>query len=192
MKTLTSVSALLFRAIALAPALAIESPRPPDNGNLPDCPLAGPSFPTPSHLSNSTVFSNAIKNLNTQIADESLGLNSNTTAWAVAVFSAKENKTLFERYHMPGDIDVGVNRVDKNSIFRIGSVSKVFTVWAFLATLGDSRFNDPITKYIPELANASSPAHDGAIYDDIESARWEDVTVGDLASHSAGIARDGK
>lgn len=175
----------LFLALASSAAAQV----PPSLSTDADCPLAGPAFPAPSHLSNSTVFAGAIKGFQGQLNNKTLGLKPNDTAWAMAVFSAKENKTLYEDYYTP-PIDVGVKKVDGDSIFRLASVSKVFTVWTVLTAIGDKHFNDPITKYIPELADAKP--NTTAIYDDIDNVRWEDVTLGDLASQSAGIARDGK
>lgn len=156
-----------------------------------ECALAGPGFPSPSRLSNSSLLSEAIASFGKSLDDVQLDLQANDTAWAVALFSSKQNETLYEHYYTP-PIDVGVSKVDRNSIFRIGSVSKVFSVWSFLISVGDEHFNDPITKYIPELANL--PCTDGLgqqeLYNDIDHVRWEEVTLGQLASHAAGIARD--
>jgi CubicO group peptidase (beta-lactamase class C family) len=51
---------------------------------------------------------------------------------------------------------------------------------------------DPVAKYIPEIQAAvvdllrnSTKRHDG-----INFTKWNEVTVGELASHLAGIARD--
>lgn len=188
-------SLLLFALIKSLPEASasslgsIDGLFSPDNGFGSDCPLAGPGFPSPSHLSESVSFSEAVSLFEGYVSDEKLGLEANDTAWAVAIFSAKENKTLYERYHTP-PIDVGVSKVDRDSIFRLASVTKVLTVWTFLAELGDASFNEPISKYIPELTRANTPTD--VIYDDIDEVRWEDITIGDLASQSAGIARDGK
>ncbi|KAJ5806712.1 hypothetical protein N7474_010304 [Penicillium riverlandense] len=184
---------LLIGALSLALAAVVNAqgqgvdPLLPENSPGSDCPLAGPAFPAPAHLSNSTLFHDAILEFEAQLTNRSLGLEGNDTAWAIAVFSAKENRTVYERYYTP-PINVSVKEVNEDSVFRLASASKVFTVWAFLKELGDSRFNDPITKYVPELANKSY--HTDTVYDDIEDVRWEEVTLGELASQSAGIARD--
>ncbi|KAI0423507.1 beta-lactamase/transpeptidase-like protein [Xylaria sp. FL1042] len=153
------------------------------------CVLAGPGFPSPSHISNSLVLNETIGKF-----EESLrgaGLHRNDSAWAVALFSSKENKTLYEQYYTP-PIDVGVPKVDRDSTFRIGSVSKVFAVWSFLIEVGDEHFNDPITKYVPELTNLSyaKGANPQEFYNDIDQVRWDEVTLGQLASQAAGIPRD--
>lgn len=158
-----------------------------------DCPAAGPDFPPPSHFANSTSLSDAIAQIEALLANDTLGLQANDTAFGIALFSAKENLTLYERYYTP-PIDVGVEKVDRDSIFRIASVSKVFTVWSFLIEAGDGYFNDPITKFVPELANLTESASaNGTVgYDDLDEVRWEDVTLGNLASQAAGIPRDGR
>ncbi|KAI1748962.1 beta-lactamase/transpeptidase-like protein [Xylaria castorea] len=155
------------------------------------CALAGPGFPSPSGLSNSSMLNEGIAEFEKSLSSVQLGLQANDTAWAVALFSSKENKTLYEHYYTP-PIDVGVSKVDSNSIFRIGSVSKVFSVWSFLIEVGDKYFNDPITKYIPELANLTynGGSDQQEVYNDIDHVRWEEVTLGQLASHAAGILRD--
>jgi CubicO group peptidase (beta-lactamase class C family) len=45
--------------------------------------------------------------------------------------------------------------VTKDSIYRIGGITEVFTVWSLLLLEGDQIFNDPVVKYLPELANTS-------------------------------------
>jgi len=65
------------------------------------------------------------------------------------------------------------NPVSKNTQFRIGSTSKVLTS-AGLARLVDKRVIDlnlPISNYAPELPNTE----------------WQEITVRQLASHTAGI-----
>ncbi|KAK3939228.1 hypothetical protein QBC46DRAFT_342813 [Diplogelasinospora grovesii] len=68
--------------------------------------------------------------------------------------------------------------------------------WAFLINAGDAYFSDPVTKYVPELADATRAApgagDDKIVYDDINNVRWEHVTLGNLGSQAAGIARDGE
>lgn len=157
------------------------------------CDLAGPGFPAPSELSSSNKLVEAIATFEKLLDD---GLRANNTAWTVALFSSKEKKTLYEQYHTP-EIDVGVATVNEHSIFRIASISKVFSVWSFLIEVGDERFGDPITKYVPELLDSensisSRNCSSSVIYDDIDRVKWEEVTLGQLASHAAGITRDRK
>lgn len=150
-----------------------------------ECILAGPGYPSPFHLSNSSHHADATSVFEALLDEKDL--LANDTAWAVALFSSKENKTLYEKYHTP-QIDIGVRQLDQDSVFRIASISKVFTVWSFLKEVGDEHFNDPITWYIPELANLTGVTE--TVYDDLDQVRWDDVTLGQLASSTAGIPRD--
>lgn len=159
-----------------------------------DCVLAGPDFPPPSSFSTSQLHARAVTEFEGLLTKKALGLLPNDTAWGVALFSSKENKTIYEHYYTP-PINIGIKEVDRDSIFRIGSVSKVFSVWSFLIEAGDSYFNEPITTYVPELANLSF-IYDGiqsnTLYDDINHVRWDEVNLGELASQAAGIVRDRK
>lgn len=167
-----------------------------------DAPLAGPDFPAPSHLKSSAPLQGAIKKFeaylnNRDKSSDSPQLKTEDTAFAVSLFSSRENVTLYEKYYTPPAVDMGVKEITQDSVFRVGSVSKVVTVWAFLITAGDEYFNDPVTKHVPELANLATKRSNEALgksssvtYDDIDTVRWEDVTLGQLASHGAGIARD--
>ncbi|KAI0193884.1 beta-lactamase/transpeptidase-like protein [Astrocystis sublimbata] len=157
------------------------------NGN--DCVLFGPEFPAASQLSGSKTLADAVQKFEARLTNSSSTLGSKDTAWAVALFSSKENRTLYEYYHTPS-VDVGVEKVDKDSIFRIGSISKVFTVWSFLIEAGDRYYNEPITKYLPELKSNPNKAPDDSVYDDINNVQWDDVTIGQLASQAAGIPRE--
>ncbi|KAH8881931.1 beta-lactamase/transpeptidase-like protein, partial [Thozetella sp. PMI_491] len=155
-----------------------------------DCPLAGPDFPAARELSGSLLLDRAIATFESVLSNETLRLRANDTAFGVALFSSTENKMRYESYHTP-PINVGVPAVDRNSIFRIGSISKLFTVWTFLVNArGDSLFNEPVTKYVPELAGLLGEVGGDVVYGDINQVNWEEVTLGNLASQAAGIPRD--
>ena len=69
--------------------------------------------------------------------------------------------------------------LNDGTIYRIGSVSKLYTVYAILANAGMEVLDHRVTRYLPELAgNAGS--------DPLQRIRWEDVTVGALASQLGG------
>ena len=110
--------------------------------------------------------------------------NMNVTSFAVEVTSAE--KTLWGHYHtaplLGNYTDSEPTRVNPNTSFRIASISKVFTVLAALLQekKGHLSLRDPVTKYIPELANDRK---DGKIM-------WEDITLESLASQLSGIPRE--
>lgn len=154
----------------------------------PGAALAGPALPAPTTLQGSDSLTSANTAFEKSIAVSPV-VQANETAWAVAVFSTHDDEPLYERYFTP-DYNISVAQVDRDSIFRIASVSKVFSVWSFLIEVGDEHFNDPIIRYVPELAAVSNTLGGTVVYDDIDTVRWEEVTLGQLASHLAGIPRD--
>ncbi|OCL14694.1 beta-lactamase/transpeptidase-like protein [Glonium stellatum] len=159
---------------------------------VPNCPLIGPEFPNPRNLSTHAAFQAAIKNLTDifNYIDTSNTTSAQNFSYSVQVFSTDENfPTLFEHHHTASNLrsfnSSGVRNVGASTVYRLGSVTKVFTVLAFLAEVGDTHFNEPITKFVPELANATKPGSDVVRY-----VNWEEVTIGGLASQMAGIGRD--
>ena len=69
--------------------------------------------------------------------------------------------------------------LNDDTIYRIGSVSKLYTVYAILANAGMGVLDHPVTRYLPELAGNSGS-------DPLQRISWEDVTVGALASQLGG------
>lgn len=150
--------------------------------------LAGPAFVPPANLRGSDTLDSASKGFEDYIRS-STAIQFNDTAWAIAVFSTHDDEPLYERYFTP-DYDIGSTDVNRDSVFRIASVSKVFSVWTFLNEVGDDHFHEPISRYVPELVIAANNSSDPVLYDDIDHVRWEEVTLGQLASQLAGIPRD--
>ncbi|MEW6125791.1 MAG: serine hydrolase [Acidobacteriota bacterium] len=68
--------------------------------------------------------------------------------------------------------------VDSNSIFEIGSITKVFTciLLADMVKRGDMKLDDPIAKYLP--AGVKAPTRNG-----------KEITLLDLATHTSGLPR---
>lgn len=155
-----------------------------------NCPILGPVFPPPSNLAASIAIQNATAALKVAIEDglRTGTLNSNLTSFSLEIFSAQTSKPLFEFYHTAPVLasSNGTKTVGSDSIYRIGSISKLFSVYTFLVEAGDVHFNEPITKYVPELAAASRKAITNAV----DFVDWNEVTIGNLASHMGGIGRD--
>lgn len=72
------------------------------------------------------------------------------------------------------------------SLYRIGSISKLFTVYTLLVNYGWEHWDDNITKYLPELQGAANLDDDTSV----AHADWSKITVGGLASQLSGIGRD--
>ncbi|CAZ82367.1 unnamed protein product [Tuber melanosporum] len=103
----------------------------------------------------------------------------NTTSYAVQVTTAEN--TIFSAYHTADILgeyrDGEPSEVTGDTYFRIASNTKVFTVLAVMLTEGMS-LDDGILKYIPELVDGEG------------GVEWEDITLGALGGHLAGVVRE--
>lgn len=91
-----------------------------------------------------------------------------------------ETDTILGGYHTArkrNETRPGVKRVDGDSLYRIASITKVFTVLGLLYQYEDGKveLDAPISKYIPELSG---------------NIPFDDITVRILASQLSGIPRD--
>jgi hypothetical protein len=77
-------------------------------------------------------------------------LDNQGTSFSASVFSLTNNEPLFE-FHFEAPTLNGSytkGKLSENTIYRAGSISKLFTVYAFLVDIGDHVYLDPVTKYI--------------------------------------------
>ncbi|KAI1747220.1 beta-lactamase/transpeptidase-like protein [Xylaria castorea] len=177
-------------AIVVAPTL-LSFPPLGTAQYSPNCPLQGAVFPAPRNPSNSSLaISSGLSTLKDKlqeiIAYPSVFDNA-TTSFQLSLFSKDELLLSFS--HAATSINkssLPSGTLDENTIFRIGSVSKLLTVYALLAEIGMSHMNDPVTTWIPELANRVNES----ARDAVRRVSWEDITIGALASHEAGLDRD--
>ncbi len=143
-----------------------------------DCPILGPTYPEVLDPISSGVFAAAKASFNDEITKAlASGQLDNGTAFSIQVFSRNSDKLLFDYHHGPS--------VGPDTLYRIGSISKVMTVYTTLAELGDKYWTEPVTKYVPELAKLK-------VQDPVYNTDWSEVTLGALASYLSGIARDCK
>ncbi|KAJ5177240.1 uncharacterized protein N7482_003117 [Penicillium canariense] len=153
-----------------------------------EVPLIGPSFISNFDLSNSIAIQSA--KLKFPGLVDSLfstgALNRTDLVFSVDVFSAATNSSIYNYSHVGHDANKSLTAgiLNDKTIFRIGSVTKLFTVYAIIAKAGIEVFSQPVTKYLPELAGNSSA-------DPLQRLRWEDITVGALASQQAGTGGPG-
>ncbi|KAI0012456.1 beta-lactamase/transpeptidase-like protein [Xylariaceae sp. FL0662B] len=152
----------------------------------PACPIDGPIFPIPVQLSESEAVKAAVTNLTNTFAN--ITAEAQNYSMAIEFFSASDSKPLFSLSHTAPQLatqnSTGVSTVDANTVFRLGSLTKIYTIYTFLLNAGDKIWNEPITKYVPELqalANRTDPIADVA---------WDDVTIGGLATQMTGIPRE--
>lgn len=146
-------------------------------------PLLGPSFISNFDNSNSQAIKEAkfefpgiIENL-----FSSGDLNRTDLIFAVDVFSASTNGSIYSYYHVGEgqDYALSAGRLDDQTVSRIGSVSKLFTAYAIIAQAGIEVLSHPVTRYLPELAGNSTS-------NPLQRIDWNEITVGALLSHQAG------
>jgi CubicO group peptidase (beta-lactamase class C family) len=148
-----------------------------------EVPLIGPSFISNFDPSGSVAIRKARSEFPGLVDNlfKTNVLNRTDLAISIDIFSAATNDSLYRYTHVGENskksLTAGI--LNDKTISRTGSVTKLFTVYAILAKAGIEVFSDPVTKYLPELGGNSSS-------DPLERIRWEDVTVGALASQQAG------
>ncbi|KAK3672594.1 hypothetical protein LTR78_007645 [Recurvomyces mirabilis] len=160
------------------------------------CPILGPVFPAPSSLCDADSFQAALKNISTTLdyagntGKTPYGnIPSNATSFTVGVFSADE--TLFSHQYTSPWLKTstqGATEVGVDSVFRIGSGSKLITTYLWLVEVGTKYWGHSITEFVPELAEA--PQNCSASADPVDCIDWDEITLGALASHMAGVPRD--
>jgi CubicO group peptidase (beta-lactamase class C family) len=162
------------------------------------CPLLGPDFPVPTNPSGNKdvieaqqLMASAIQQaLHTNTTDG--GLDSNATSFSLQVYSLHETDPIFTYHYSAPALSnptEGVAAVDSNTIWRIGSNSKLWMVYVYLITAGDASWTDPITKYLPELARYAEMNANDLDTDSIDIVDWNAITIEALASQLAGIGR---
>lgn len=160
--------------------------------------LLGPSFEYPTHVSSSKVIQEAVQNitytLNAAIRtgkSHFSTFNGSTTSFSLTAVSQLDSTPIIDFHHTSGSLNVSAgstSKVTSNTVYRIGSVSKLFTVYALLLHNGTSYWNHPVTDFIPELRQASQDVTNQSSI--IDRVQWDQVTVGALASQLSGIGRD--
>lgn len=156
----------------------------------PNCPIHGGEFPKVRNLAEQPTWKKATEALKATFdAVADAGQN---YSFSVQVFSTNspDQPIVFEKFHtaqlLPANT-TGVKKVDADSVYRLGSVTKIFTVLTFLSEVGDKYFNHPITEFIPELEEMNKQ---GDPEDHVRKVDWEDVTILSLMAQMSGIERD--
>jgi hypothetical protein len=162
------------------------------------CPPLGRNFPLPKSPSTASTIASVIAVLQKQLelsiktGNSSNGLTPpNTTSFSIALFSTENNSSdpYLWQYHPTApslSISAGVKSVDADSVYCIGTLTQLFTVYAFLTKAGDVHWEEPVTKWVPDLAQAAKTLD--AKSQPLRYVDWGDVTL--VASHLSGIARD--
>lgn len=145
------------------------------------CPPQGAVLPAPRAPHSSPAVKKAAEGLKATL-DKRLE-SFQASGISIGVKSIYEDEPLFE-YNLTPEIaeDIGTDKIDSDSIFRVGSLSKLVPVLGVLQ-LNGVNLDDSILEYIPELQGDSED-------DELTATQWEDVTIRSLMSHMSGMATD--
>lgn len=156
------------------------------------CPLEGMVWPKPAKLASLPAIQAAVANLTSYfkqwdaITDPTTGTTN--FSYSIVISSSHDAAPIFSYSHTAPKLatqnSVGTQQVGLDTVYRLGSLTKIFTVYTMLLNVGDRIWNDPITMYIPELAALANRT------DNVDDTNWEDITIGALATQMAGIPRD--
>lgn len=145
-----------------------------------NCPLLGPAYPVPTDLASPSFIAAAAQF--EKILKSNTAIDHERVSFAVQVYSSTSSDTpIYEQYNTAPYLNS--SNVGPDTLFRIHSISKVMTVYTIISKLGHRYWDEPVTKYVPELDTV--PRRDG-----IGSPDWSEVTLGSLASQMSGISRD--
>lgn len=117
--------------------------------------------------------------INALFDGEEPALNASATTFHIDIFSTRTNASIYSYSHIGETLShaLTAGTLDDGTQFRIGSISKLYTIYAILNVAGLDIFDTPITRYLPELAGNASPS---------DKIIWEEVTVGALTSQQGG------
>ncbi|KAI1473632.1 beta-lactamase/transpeptidase-like protein [Daldinia eschscholtzii] len=149
------------------------------------CPPLGPVLPSPENPTTHKSVQLSIESITDTFQNITAGLDS--TGISIAVKSIHETNPLLELHHTPEILNPnGTTTIDSQTIYRLGSISKIFSVLSLLQQ-SHIKLDDPITQYVPELRELKGETDE---VNDITTVRWSEVTLGALTSHMSGIATD--
>jgi hypothetical protein len=160
--------------------------------------LLGPTYPPPSGLLSSPEVRVVTANLSASLIQaihhgrSSYGdFAANTSSISITALSTQDdqNSSFFDFHFSSPSLNQSAGSTESvanTSMYRIGSISKILTVYTLLVNYGWDHWNDCIMKYLPELQDAATLDHDASV----AHVDWSKITIGDLASQLSGIGRD--
>lgn len=165
-----------FAAIAVGASLA--------SATVQTCPPLGIVLPPAQAPSSNEAVTSATKKL-TAILESKFSSQLNSSGISLVVKSIHEDAPLFSYHFTPPVLSgIGTTAINENTIFRVGSLSKLFPALAALQT-SSIHMDDLVLKYIPELKAAVATGS-------VEAIPWDDITVDSLMTHLSGLATDSK
>ncbi|KAH8196919.1 hypothetical protein TruAng_008905 [Truncatella angustata] len=141
-------------------------------------PPLGPVLPAPRFPSKGDLVKEVVEGLRAQL-DQTLGVSINASGISIGVKSIHEKDDIFSYHFTPSVMtDIGTDNIDENTIYRVGSVSKLFP--AVIALQLGIDLDASVLEFFPELGENS----DGDV---IETIQWKDISAGSLMSHLSGL-----
>lgn len=166
--------------------------------------LLGPTYSSPFGLAQNPLIKTIGASLSSTLFEtlkqdhgDFAHLDSDPSSVSITALSSNdgENTPFFDFHFSSPNQNVtagGTRKVTKDSIYRIGSISKLFTVYLLLLQLGWTCWDDGVTRYLPELKRAATSLDDNTADRVIDFVDWGQVSIGSLASQLSGIGRDCK
>ncbi|GFF39794.1 hypothetical protein IFM58399_05700 [Aspergillus lentulus] len=156
--------------------------------------LLGPAYLAPRDLSSkSSRVAAGWKSLTGRLHSETSSdpsLLKNLT-FSVGLFSIHDPAAESLQFHYTSseiqNAPNGTRKVDGDSIYRVASLSKLFTVFAAMRELNSEQWERPLTEIIPAFAEYVKSR---ATADSVYSTPWDQITPSALAAQISGVARD--
>lgn len=146
-----------------------------------NCPISGPAYPAASNaISLSTAKAQFLQLLGQGLA--SGGIDGGSTSFSLQVFDSTSDAALFD-YHHTATNGNRSSLVGPQTLYRIGSISKLVSAYAILSKFSYRLWEHPVVDYVPELAKAK-------FKNPVDDVDWSAITLGMLASHLSGIGSD--
>lgn len=150
------------------------------------CPPLGAVLPPPHAPSEHKLVQRAIEKLSS-VLEREFSSKLNMSGISIGVKSIHEDEQMFSYHFTPPVLSgIGTESIDENTIYRVGSISKMMPALVALQR-SDIDVEASVLKYLPELRNGT-----GSNLNSVNTIHWEDITVRSLASHLSGLATDSK
>ncbi|KAK1727847.1 beta-lactamase [Colletotrichum acutatum] len=150
------------------------------------CPPFGAVLPAAKSPSTHPAVRAAVAAFIAALEAETAAYNASAVSIGVSsAFEAAGTEPLVDFHFTPRDRDAqGAQVVDRDTVYRLASVSKVFPVLAALQRDDVVRWDESVATYIPEFAEGTEGRSK------VEYVDWRDVSVEAAAVHYAGVGAD--
>jgi hypothetical protein len=126
----------------------------------------GPVFPAPRRLTDSSNLKSALSALEDALnsavgpeGSENGTLDNQSRTFIVDIYTVHSPESLYTfTFNAPdfSNASAGISKVNEETVFRMGSMSKMLSVWNSLIAAGNGPWNNPVTRFVSELAAYAS------------------------------------